>query len=88
MTFFILDNTTVAMTGGQETMLSGEELPRLLRGLGIDPAHIKTITPVPQKHEENVNIIRQEVTHQGLSVIIAARECLEAARKRKKGSQR
>lgn len=86
MTLFILDNTTVAMTGGQETMLSGEELPRLLRGLGIDPAHIKTITPVPQRHEENVNIIRHEITHRGLSVIIAARECLVAARVRKKGS--
>ncbi|TKJ28235.1 hypothetical protein CEE39_10260 [bacterium (candidate division B38) B3_B38] len=86
MTLFILDNTTVAMTGGQETMLSGEELPHLLRGLGIDPAHIKTITPIPKRHEENVRIIRQEITHRGLSVIIAARECLVAARVRKKGS--
>ena len=86
MTLFILDNSTVAMTGGQDTMLSGEELPRLLKGLGIDPTHIKTIKPIPQRHKENVRIIRQEIVHRGLSVIIAARECLEAARAKKKGS--
>jgi len=86
MTLLILDNSTVAMTGGQETILSGEELPRFLRGLGIDPAHIKTITPLPKRHKENVRIIHQEISYRGLSVIIASRECLVAARRRKKGS--
>jgi len=86
MTLFILDNSTVAMTGGQDTLLSGEELHRLVRGLGIDPTHIKTITPLPKRHEESVRIIRQEIGYRGLSVIIAARECLVATRGEKAGS--
>ena len=84
MTVIILDNGTVAMTGGQTTILPSSRLQSLVEGIGIDPEHIKTITPLKKHHEQNVAVIRTEMEYQGISVIIALRECLETAKKHKK----
>jgi indolepyruvate ferredoxin oxidoreductase alpha subunit len=84
MTVCILDNSTVAMTGGQPTFLSGQKLTRVIEGLGVANEHIRTILPLPKNHEENVQIMRQELEYPGLSVVIAARECVQQARKRKR----
>ena len=83
MTVFIMDNATVAMTGGQPTFLSGEKLTRVIEGMGVAKEHIQTILPLPKNHAENVRIIKQELAYTGLSVIIAARECVQQARKKK-----
>jgi indolepyruvate ferredoxin oxidoreductase alpha subunit len=88
MTVMILDNGTVAMTGNQNSLASGERLIELLHGLDVDSDHIKVLDPVPQKHAENVAIIRQEIDHPGLSVIIAARECIHLKRKLRDQAQR
>jgi indolepyruvate ferredoxin oxidoreductase alpha subunit len=84
MTVFILDNSTVAMTGGQPTFLSGEKLERVVEGMGVAKEHIRTILPLPKNHDENVLIMKQEIDYQGLSVIIAARECVQQARKKRR----
>lgn len=84
MTVFILDNATVAMTGGQPTFLSGEKLAKVIEGMGVAKEHIHTILPLPKNHDENVRIIKQELDYKGLSVIIAARECVQQARKKKR----
>jgi indolepyruvate ferredoxin oxidoreductase alpha subunit len=88
MTVFILDNATVAMTGGQPTFLSGEKLRKVIEGMGVAEEHIQTILPLPKNHDENVRIMKQELEYQGLSVIIAARECVQQARKRKRSKTR
>ncbi|MFH0981065.1 MAG: thiamine pyrophosphate-dependent enzyme [Planctomycetota bacterium] len=77
MTVFILDNATVAMTGGQQTLTTGEEFVTLVRGLGVGPEHVKTIIPLPSHHEQNVRIIRGELEYKGLSVVISARACIQ-----------
>lgn len=84
MTVIILDNLTVAMTGGQETILPSSRLQPLIEGIGIDPEHIKTIIPLKKHHEENVGILKTEMEYRGISVIIAFRECIETAKKHKK----
>jgi indolepyruvate ferredoxin oxidoreductase alpha subunit len=84
MTVFILDNATVAMTGGQPTFASGEALPRMIEGLGVEKEHIRTIIPLPKNQEDNVRVIGEELEHQGLSVIIASRECVQEMRKKKR----
>jgi indolepyruvate ferredoxin oxidoreductase alpha subunit len=84
MTVFILDNSTVAMTGGQPTFLSGDKLEKVIEGMGVPKEHIRTIIPLPKNHDENVRVMKQELDHQGLSVIIAARECVQQARKKKR----
>ena len=76
MTVFILDNATVAMTGGQPTMVAGEELIELLSGLGVNENHLHVIEPLAKHHEQNVAVISEELKHQGLSVIVARRPCL------------
>jgi indolepyruvate ferredoxin oxidoreductase alpha subunit len=83
MTVIILDNATTAMTGGQPTYGSGEGLLRLIEGLGVAKEHIRTIEPLPKNHDKNVQIIKEEIDHQGLSVIVAVRECVQEQRKRR-----
>ena len=41
---------------------------------------IRIVSPVPQKKAENVRIIREEIAHPGLSVIIARRACVTYAK--------
>jgi indolepyruvate ferredoxin oxidoreductase alpha subunit len=83
MTVFILDNSTVAMTGGQTSLATGPGLLRLVQGLGVPQEHIRVIEPLPRNHAENVRVIGQELDHQGLSVIIAVRECVTYSSKRR-----
>jgi indolepyruvate ferredoxin oxidoreductase alpha subunit len=77
MTVIILDNMTTAMTGGQNSMTTGDNLIRLLEGLGVEKDHVKIITPLPKNLEENTKIIKNEMEYPGLSVIIAKRECIQ-----------
>ena len=83
MTVIILDNSTTAMTGGQPSFGTGGGLLRLIEGLGVRKEHIRTIEPLPKNHETNVAVIREEIDHKGLSVIVAVRECLEESRKKR-----
>jgi indolepyruvate ferredoxin oxidoreductase alpha subunit len=85
MVVFILDNGTVAMTGTQETMATGERLDRVVLGLGVSPDHLKVINPLPKYREENVRTIRAEIEHKGLSVVIARRPCIQAKRRSAQG---
>jgi len=75
---FILDNGTVAMTGKQRSMSTGEALDELVAGLGIPEEHIRVIEPLKKWHDKNVEIISEELAYDGPSVIIARRLCIEA----------
>ncbi len=83
MTVIILDNSTTAMTGGQPSLGTGPGLFRLVEGLGVDKGHIRKIEPLPKNHAANVAVIREEMEHKGLSVIIAVRECIQEGRKKR-----
>ena len=88
MTVIILDNEVVAMTGAQPTMLPSSRLKSLLLGLGVPEAHCHVVPAHPRHHDANVAVIRQELEHHGLSVIVAVRECVEALRARKVAAKR
>jgi indolepyruvate ferredoxin oxidoreductase alpha subunit len=77
MTVVILDNGTTAMTGTQESMATGENLDKVILGLGVDPAHFRVITPLLRQHEANVQVFREEIAHRGLSVVVARRPCIQ-----------
>ncbi len=89
MTLVIVDNASVAMTGGQPTLLSGEKLLNIVRGTGVGERHIRVITPLARNLEANVQVIKEEIAHRGLSVIVSVRECVQETRKRsrQKGAQ-
>lgn len=76
MTVIILDNATVAMTGGQEVMMTGERLHRLVCALGVAEEQVVRIEPTPKNHVRNTEIIRRAIEHRGLSVVIACRACI------------
>jgi indolepyruvate ferredoxin oxidoreductase alpha subunit len=77
MVVVILDNSTTAMTGKQESLSTGERLLGIVAGVGVPKEHLRTLRPLPKNLEENSRIIAEEVAYDGLSVIIANRECLE-----------
>lgn len=85
MTLIVLDNETVGMTGGQPTMLPVSRLTGVIQGLGVAPDHLHVVSASRRDTEKNVEIIRREIAHCGLSVIIAVRECVETAKRRKRG---
>jgi indolepyruvate ferredoxin oxidoreductase alpha subunit len=84
MTVIILDNGTVAMTGGQPSFATGPRLLKMIEGVGVPTEHLKVIEPLPKNLEQNAQIMRAEFDYKGLSVIVAVRECIQEARKRKR----
>lgn len=84
MTLIILDNETVGMTGGQPTILPSSRLESLILGLGVDKDHFHVLTAHRRYTGHNSEIIRKEMAHDGLSVIIAVRECVETAKRHKR----
>ena len=76
MTVIILDNSTTGMTGGQDVFISGDEFIGLLKGLGVPEEHIVKIEPLKKHQAANVEAIRREISHRGLSVVLACRPCI------------
>jgi indolepyruvate ferredoxin oxidoreductase alpha subunit len=81
ITVMILDNATTAMTGGQQSAASGR-LEDICLGLGVEKDHIIVVNPSPKFHEENLQIINNEINYQGVSVIIPRRECIQTVARR------
>jgi len=83
MVVFILDNSTTAMTGGQRSHATGR-LHRICEGLGVHPDHIRSIMPKRNTHDQFVQIIKEELAYEGVSVIIPQRECVQTQLRRAK----
>jgi indolepyruvate ferredoxin oxidoreductase alpha subunit len=80
MTVIILDNSIVAMTGCQETIVPSAQLENLILGLGVKREHLLVLEAKGQLVNENAAALKKELEHRGLSVVIFRRECLEAVR--------
>jgi indolepyruvate ferredoxin oxidoreductase alpha subunit len=81
MTVVILDNSTVGMTGGQESFITGEGFLPLLKGLGVPDEQLVWMEPHQKNHEKNVEAFRKAIQHRGLTVIVACRPCIHAKRR-------
>jgi indolepyruvate ferredoxin oxidoreductase alpha subunit len=79
----ISDNLTTGMTGGQDSAGTGK-LEAICAAVGVDPAHIRTVIPLPKNMPEITRIIREEIEYKGLSVIIPRRECIQTAKRHAK----
>ena len=80
ITVIILDNSTTAMTGGQNSHATGR-LENICLGIGVEPEHLRILNPLKKHHEKNVKIIKDELAYNGISVIIPTRECIEIIKK-------
>ncbi len=83
ITVIISDNSTIAMTGGQESHATGR-LDVICEGIGVPSTHIRKLNPLKKYHEDNVRILEEEVAYEGVSVIIAERECIQTLARKKK----
>nr|NQU88885.1 indolepyruvate ferredoxin oxidoreductase [Bacteroidota bacterium] len=81
ITIIIADNSTTGMTGGQKSSATGK-IEAICIGLGVEEEHIRVIKPLVKFHEENTNIIKEELNYKGVSVIIPRRECIQTLSKR------
>ena len=81
LTVVIVDNGTVAMTGGQRSAAESR-LVAICAGLGVARDHIRVIEPLPGNHDANVAVLGTEIAHDGVSVVIAERECIQTARRK------
>jgi len=79
MVILILDNETVGMTGRQESLATGR-LDRIVAGIGVDPRHLRVVTPLKKNREENQAILREEIDYDGISVVISRRPCIHVKR--------
>jgi len=75
VTVVILDNGTVAMTGGQVSS-SHNRLEAICAGLGVAPEHIRVLEPTAGAHDDNVAVATEELMFDGPSVIISRQPCV------------
>jgi len=87
ITVIIADNSTTGMTGGQKSAATGK-IEAICLGIGVNEAHIRVIKPLKKFHEENVNIILEELKYPGVSVIIPRRECIQTLNKKMRDKAR
>jgi len=78
ITVIISDNSTTGMTGGQKSSATGK-LQQICAGIGVHPDHIISLIPLKKNQAENIEIIEKELKYNGVSVIIAERECIQTA---------
>jgi indolepyruvate ferredoxin oxidoreductase alpha subunit len=84
MTLLILDNEATAMTGGQAPLVPSSRLADIVRGLGVPPEHCHVLRAHPSQEAANETILRREMAHGGLSVLILVRECVETLKRKKR----
>ncbi len=87
MTLIIVDNETVAMTGGQPTLLPPSRLKDIVLGVGVAPEHVRHMRAHPRDVDTIEAALREEMDYQGTSVVILFRECLETIKKDKAKKQ-
>ena len=83
ITLIISDNFITAMTGGQSS-LATNRIEQICLGLGVEKEHLRMLVPLKKNHNDNVKKIKEELKYNGVSVILAQRECIQTALKRKK----
>jgi indolepyruvate ferredoxin oxidoreductase alpha subunit len=87
ITVLIMDNSTTGMTGGQASSAYGR-VDDIVKGVGVAEDHIRVVKPLRRLHEENVKVFEEELAYEGVSVIIARRECVQTLSRRMKEKAR
>ena len=80
ITLCISDNLTTGMTGGQDSAGTGR-LEQICYGVGVDPAHVRVIVPLPKNYPDMEKVIEEEINYHGVSVVVCRRECIQTAKR-------
>ncbi len=81
MTVLILDNQAIAMTGGQDPVVPSSRLKDIVLGAGVRPEHLHVVDVHPKKVRDIAELLKREIAHPGLSVVIGVRECKVTAKR-------
>ncbi|MGM0504880.1 MAG: thiamine pyrophosphate-dependent enzyme, partial [Bacteroidota bacterium] len=76
VTIIISDNFTTAMTGGQDSKALGK-IEDICKGVGVEPNHIRVFRPTRKNFDEMVEIMKEELAYDGVSVIVPRRQCVQ-----------
>jgi indolepyruvate ferredoxin oxidoreductase alpha subunit len=76
----ISDNLTTGMTGGQDSAGTGR-LEQICYGVGVKTQHVRVVEPLPKNMEQIKNVLREEIEYDGVSVVIARRECIQTLKR-------
>jgi indolepyruvate ferredoxin oxidoreductase alpha subunit len=79
----ILDNDITAMTGMQDSQVTGR-IEQICMGVGVEKEHIRVINPLSRNFEENVKVFKEEIAYNGVSVVIPRRPCIHVYNKKKR----
>jgi indolepyruvate ferredoxin oxidoreductase alpha subunit len=82
VTIIISDNFTTAMTGGQDSKALGK-IEDICKGVGVEPEHIRVFRPTRKNLDEMVEIMKEELAYNGVSVIIPRRQCIQTMKNKK-----
>ncbi len=83
----ISDNETTAMTGGQQSQGTGK-IEAICEAIGVEKEHIRTLVPLKKNFDEMVEVIKQEVEYNGVSVIVPRRECIQTLARKNRQKQK
>jgi indolepyruvate ferredoxin oxidoreductase alpha subunit len=83
MTVIISDNSTTAMTGGQQSSAYAK-LEDICLGVGVHPDHVRVVTPHRKHHQDVIDVLKEEIAYEGVSVVIPRRECIQTVTRSKK----
>ena len=86
ITVVISDNLTTAMTGGQPSA-GTNKFEQICIALGVAPEHVRVITPTPKNMPAIVQMLREEIAYEGVSVIIPRRECMQTLTRKMRQKQ-
>jgi indolepyruvate ferredoxin oxidoreductase alpha subunit len=87
MTIIISDNSTTGMTGGQKSSATGR-LVNIILGLGVERDHLIELNPLKKYQEKNVELLEKELEYEGVSVIIAQRECIQTLTRKQRSKKK
>jgi len=82
----ILDNDTTAMTGMQDSVISGK-IEKVCEALGVEKEHIRELMALTRELEKNKDALKEEIEYKGVSVVIFRRPCIHLAGKKRKGGR-
>ncbi len=82
----ISDNFTTGMTGQQESQAFGK-IEDICKGIGVDEEHIFVLNPTKRKKQEMIDLIKQEMKYEGVTVIIPRRQCVQTVKDKDLGQR-
>ncbi len=82
----ISDNFTTGMTGQQDSQAFGK-IEDICKGIGVDEEHIFIINPSKRNKQKLIDIIKNEMKYEGVTVIIPRKQCVQTVKNKDLGKK-